>query len=73
MANVAWNQTYLLFGNGLGVSTLLAALPVFTLLALLGIFRKPAWIAGLSGLAVTFFVAIVGYGMPSGTALSAAA
>jgi lactate permease len=68
----AWNQTYLLFGQGLGASALIAAIPVFTLLALLGIFRKPAWIAAVSGLAVTFVLAVAGYGMPAGMAISAA-
>jgi len=73
MNSVTWNQTYFLFGQGLGISAIIAALPVFTLLALLGIFRKPAWVAGLSGLAVTFILATAGYGMPSGMAISAAA
>lgn len=67
-----WNQTYQLFGQGLVVSALIAAAPVFTLLLLLGVFRKPAWVAALSGLAVTFLLAIVGYGMPAGTAVSSA-
>jgi lactate permease len=68
----AWSQSYLLFGQGLGASALFAALPVFTLLALLGIFRKPAWIAGLSGLGVTLLLAVGGYRMPVGMAISAA-
>src|SRR5277367_2965263 len=61
---MTWSQTYLLFGRGLGFSALLAALPIFTLLILLGILRKPAWIAGLSGLASTVLVAIFLYKMP---------
>jgi lactate permease len=68
-----WNQTYLLFGQGLGFSALIAALPIFTLLLLLGVLRKPAWIAGLSGLGVTFAVALGAYRMPPVTAISAAA
>jgi len=43
------------------------------MLLLLGVFRKPSWIAGLSGLLVTFLLAIFGYHMPLVTALSAAA
>src|SRR5689334_1971301 len=67
-----WNQQYLLFGQSLGVSALIAALPIFTLLLLLGVLRKPAWIAGLTGLAVTFWLAIGAYHMPASPAVSAA-
>ena len=70
---VIWNQTYTLFGHGLAISALIAATPIFTLLILLGIMRKAAWIAGLAGLAVTFVVAIAGYHMPPLAATSAAA
>jgi lactate permease len=70
---VRWNQTYLLFGHNLWFSLILASLPIFTLLFLLGILRKPAWIAGLSGLAVSFALAIGAYHMPPVLAISAAA
>jgi L-lactate transport len=70
---VIWNQTYFLFGHGLGLSVFLASLPIFTLLFLLGILRKAAWIAGLSGLAATFVLATVAYRMPPVMAISAAA
>ncbi len=70
---MTWDQTYLLFGQGIGVSAALAALPVLTLLLLLGIFRRPAWAAGLAGLAVTLALACGGYRMPVRPALSAAA
>ena len=69
---MTWSQSYLLFGRGLGVSALIAATPIFTLLILLGVLRKPAWLAGLSGLAVTFVLAIWAYHMPAVTAVSAA-
>lgn len=68
-----WNQTYFLFGQNLAISALIAAVPVFTLLLLLGVLRKPAWIAGLSGLAAAFVLALGGYHMPARLALSAAA
>ena len=67
-----WPQSYLLFGQTLGISALIAAAPILTLLVLLGVMRKAAWIAGLSGLAVTFVLAIFGYHMPVLTAASAA-
>ncbi|MDE1178181.1 MAG: lactate permease LctP family transporter [Edaphobacter sp.] len=69
---MTWQQTYLLFGLGPGLSCLLAALPILTMLLLLGVMRKPAWLAGLCGLAVTFALAIGGYHMPAGAAVSAA-
>jgi lactate permease len=69
---LTWNQSYLLFGQGIGISALLAALPIFTLLFLLGILRKPAWLAGLYGLGVTFLLSTFAYHMPIGTAVSAA-
>ncbi|MBS1820759.1 MAG: lactate permease LctP family transporter [Acidobacteria bacterium] len=70
---MTWQQTYLLFGFGRNVSFLLAALPIFTMLLLLGVLRKPSWLAGLCGLAVTFVLATLGYHMPVATALSATA
>lgn len=72
-SSTIWHQTYLLFGQGLGISALLAALPIFTLLFLLGVLRKAAWFAGISGLVVALALAILGYGMPVKAALSAAA
>jgi L-lactate transport len=69
---VIWNQTYYLFGHGLGFSVILAALPILTLLILLGVMRKPAWVAGLIGLAVTLILATVAYRMPVKAAISAA-
>ena len=52
-----WSQTYLLFGQGLLVSALIASLPIVTLLLLLGVLRKPAWVAGLSGLIISLALA----------------
>lgn len=68
----AWHQTYSLFGKNLGASALIAALPIFIFLLLLGAFRKPAWMAGLAGLCAAFALAVGGYGMPAEAAASAA-
>ncbi len=65
-----WQQNYTPLGS-LPLSALVAALPIFTLLFLLGIRRKPAWIAALSGLAATILVAIFLYGMPIGKVIGA--
>lgn len=67
-----WNHTYTPIAGSLGISSLVAALPVFVLLLLLGIFRKPAWIAALSGLGTAALVAIAVYGMPVPTMIGAA-
>ncbi len=52
--------------NSLALSALVAAIPIFTLLLLLGVLRKPAWLASLSGLAAATVVALGVYGMPFG-------
>jgi lactate permease len=61
-----WEQSYLPVGGSLGVSALVAAAPIFTLLVLLAVFRKPAWISALAGLATAALVALGVYGMPVG-------
>ncbi len=66
-----WTQNYEPLAGSLGLSALAAALPLFVLLFLLGVKRKPAWVAGLSGLAAAAFVAVAVYGMPFGMMLSA--
>jgi L-lactate transport len=66
-----WPQHYTPVADSLWASSLIAALPVFTLLYLLGVKRKPAWIASLAGLAAAAAVALFAYRMPAGTMLSA--
>ena len=43
-----WRQNYIPLADSLGWSALVAALPVFALLYLIGVRRKPAWIAALA-------------------------
>ncbi len=61
-----WQQTYTPIGDSLALSALFAAIPIFTLLLLLGVLRKPAWMASLAGLAAAVIVAAGVYGMPVG-------
>ncbi|HVP45376.1 MAG TPA: lactate permease LctP family transporter [Bryobacteraceae bacterium] len=68
-----WTQNYTPVGGSLGVSALVAAVPVFVLLILLGVFRKPAWLSSLFGLAAAALVALGVYGMHAGTLVSAVA
>lgn len=45
-------------GNSLGLSFLVAAVPVLTMVLALGWFRRPGWQAALGGLIVCFIVAV---------------
>src|SRR5436305_1274800 len=66
-----WSQNYTPVAGSLGLSSLAAAIPIFVLLFLLGVKRKPAWVAALSGLGAAAAVAIFVYGMPIDKLLSA--
>jgi lactate permease len=68
-----WQQNYTPAGGSLALSALLAALPIFVLLVLIGVLRKPAWIASLAGLGAAIAVAVGVYGMPSGHLFAAIA
>ena len=46
-----WTHNYTPLSGSLGLSALVAAVPIFMLVVLLGILRKPAWLAALCGLA----------------------
>jgi lactate permease len=58
--------------GSLGLSALVAVLPLATVLVLLGAIRLKAHLAALIGLAVALAVAIVAFGMPVGQAISGA-
>jgi L-lactate transport len=66
-----WQQNYTPVGGHLLASALVAALPIFTILILLGIFRRPAWLAAVSALIVALLVALLVYQMPPMLAVSA--
>lgn len=59
-------------GGSLLLSALVAALPLVTVFVLLGVLRVKAHWAGLSGLGAALAVAVLGYGMPAGTAVLSA-
>ncbi len=65
-----WQQNYLPLAGSLLASSLVAALPILTLLYLLGVRRAPAWKAALAGLAAGVAVALGLYGMPVGTMIA---
>jgi lactate permease len=57
--------------NSLGLSFLVAALPIATVLVLLGVFRRPAWQASFAGLVVGFVIAVIAWHFPVPLALDA--
>ncbi|HTX38457.1 MAG TPA: lactate permease LctP family transporter [Bryobacteraceae bacterium] len=65
-----WPQNYTPAGGSLALSALVAAIPIFVLMLLIGVLRKPAWIASLAGLAAAIAVAAGVYGMPAGLLIS---
>ncbi|MCX6613760.1 MAG: L-lactate permease, partial [Acidobacteria bacterium] len=71
--NSTWAQTYEMAGLGITGSALIAAIPIFVLLTMLGVLRKPAWMAALAGLTSAIAVALFGYGMPGSMALGSVA
>ncbi len=64
-----WQQTYTPIGGSLGLSALVAAIPIFALLFVLVALRLPAWKASLIGLAAATGVALGAYHMPGGPLL----
>ena len=66
-----WSQNYAPLGS-VGVSALIAVLPVATLLGLLAIWRVRAQFAALAALFVAAAIAIGVYHMPARLALAAA-
>src|ERR1700689_443334 len=67
-----WQHNYTPIHGSLLLSSIVAALPIFVLLFLLGIRRTPAWIAALWGLGTTVLVSFFLYGMPVERIASAA-
>src|ERR1700761_4734775 len=58
--------------GSLVLSFIVGALPIITVLVLLGVLRRPGWQAALAGLIVGLLLAIVCWDMPPGLALNAA-
>jgi lactate permease len=65
-----WQQNYTPVLDSLALSALVAAVPILVLLLLIGIMRKPAWMAALAGLGTTVVLAAVVYRMPVGLLVS---
>jgi lactate permease len=64
-----WQHNYEPIAGSLGLSALVAALPIVVLFVMLGVLRKPAWMSAATALASALLVSLVAYGMPVGLAL----
>jgi L-lactate transport len=59
-----WTHNYTPIAGSLALSALVAAIPIFALVVMLGILRKPAWLAALIGLGAAILMSMGLYGMP---------
>ncbi len=64
-----WQHNYEPVGGSLGLSALAAAIPIFVLFIMLGIVRKPAWMAASTALVSALIVSLFVYGMPAQMAI----
>ena len=64
-----WQHNYEPLSGSLGLSAVVAAVPILVLFLMLGILRKPAWMSALAALASALLVALAVYGMPAKLAL----
>jgi len=60
-------------GDSLGLSVLVAVIPIAIVLVILGVLRRPAWQAALAGLAAGLVIAVTSWQMPMDLALRAVA
>ena len=68
-----FHQLVIPIGGSLSLSFLVAALPIATVLVLLGILRRPAWQASAAGLVVALVLAAGPWRLPFGLALDSIA
>src|SRR4029078_3460632 len=59
-----WEHNYQPIADSLGVSALVAAIPIVVLFVMLGALRKPAWMSAMAALGSAFVIALAAYGMP---------
>src|SRR4030095_13082238 len=67
-----WQHNYQPVAASLGLSALVAAVPVFVLFFMLGVMRKPTWMSAVSALGSALLVSLIAYGMPVQLAVIAA-
>src|SRR6266853_1983655 len=57
-------HNYQPIADSLGMSALVAVIPIVVLFVMLGALRKPAWMSALTALVSAFVIALAAYGMP---------
>jgi hypothetical protein len=67
-----WQHNYEPIAGSLGVSAIVAALPIVVLFVMLGVLRKPAWMSAMTALVSAFVIALTAYGMPAQLAVTSA-
>jgi lactate permease len=67
-----WEHNYQPIGDSLGLSALVAVIPIVVLFVMLGALRKPAWMSAVTALGSAFIIALTVYGMPAGLAVTSA-
>jgi lactate permease len=72
MGDSMFQQLLTPVGDSLGLSFLVAVLPIATVLILLGVLKRPAWQAAAAGLIVGLVIAIAAWKLPPSIALAAA-
>jgi lactate permease len=60
-----WQHNYAPLAESIGISAIVAAIPIFVLFLMLGVLRKPAWMSAGSALLSAVVVALTVYGMPA--------
>ncbi len=64
-----WQHNYEPIAGSLGISALVAAVPIFVLFVMLGVLRKPSWMSALAALGFALLVSLAVYGMPAKLAI----
>ncbi len=59
-----WEQNYQPVAGSLGLSAVVAGVPIVVLFVMLGALRRPAWMSALAALFAAFVIALGAYGMP---------
>lgn len=64
-----WQHNYAPLADSIGLSALVAAIPLIVLGVMLGVLRKPSWMSAMTALASALVVSLFVYGMPAQLAI----
>jgi lactate permease len=65
-----WEHNYQPIGDSLGLSAIVAAIPIVVLFVMLGALRKPAWMSAVTALVSALVIALIAYRMPAQLAVT---